>query len=216
MKKYFFASIILVSLSSFIFSQNADDYEKYEVFAGYTHIRQVSFSLDTINAGIPGLPSIFRTNRANVFKENPGRYNGGIVSGVVNFNRYMGVKGEFSLSVDKTPFPNVVNRNLKLKNSLYTFMGGVQIKDNSPEKKIKPFAHALAGVSLSSIKITGTSSGFSPLGSATGFSTAFGGGLDIKLSKKIKLRVIQVDYNPIFHSQSTQHNIRLATGIVFN
>ena len=216
MKKFSFASIMLALFSGLIFSQSTDDYEKWEVFAGYTHVRQVSFSLDTINPGIPGLPNIGRVNRANVFKENPGRYNGGIVSGVGNFSRYLGVKGEFSVSTDKTPFPNIANQNLKLQNSLYTLMGGIQIKDNTVEKKIKPFAHALAGASVSSLKITGTSSGFNPIANTTGFSTAFGGGLDIKLSNRIKLRAIQVDYNPIFQSNSTQHNIRFATGVVFN
>lgn len=93
----------------------------------------------------------------------------------------------------------------------YNYLGGIQIKNNSPEKKIKPFAHALAGVSKQSVKLkdivnTGDTfdvknRDFAIYGTDKltniGFAMEFGGGLDIRLNKRLDIRVIQFDYNPV-------------------
>ena len=52
-------------------------------------------------------------------------------------------------------------------------------------------------------------------GSETGLAGAFGGGLDIKLSNHVDLRLVQIDYNPIKFQDGIQKNIRLGIGIVF-
>jgi hypothetical protein len=54
------------------------------------------------------------------------------------------------------------------------------------------------------------------------FAMVFGGGIDVKLGKRIDLRLIQVDYNPIFVKTrngiegKTQHNFRIGVGLVFH
>jgi hypothetical protein len=90
------------------------------------------------------------------------------------------------------------------KQQHYNFLGGVQIKNNSKEKTFKPFAHVLAGVSRQSVKFDFgeiTQRQVAIFGSDeftnTGFTMALGGGIDIRLGRRIDLRVIQVDYNPV-------------------
>ena len=84
----------------------------------------------------------------------------------------------------------------------YNFLGGVQIKNNSKEKRFKPFGHLLAGVSRQTVEFKEFAQrDISTFGkdrfSNTGFTMAFGGGIDVRLSRRIDLRVIQVDYNPV-------------------
>lgn len=50
----------------------------------------------------------------------------------------------------------------------------------------------------------------------TGFAAAFGGGIDIRASNRIDIRVIQIDYNPTGVFDRTQHNFRIGVGIVFH
>jgi hypothetical protein len=50
----------------------------------------------------------------------------------------------------------------------------------------------------------------------TGFAAAFGGGIDIRASNRIDIRVIQIDYNPTRLFDGTQHNLRVGIGIVFH
>jgi hypothetical protein len=86
----------------------------------------------------------------------------------------------------------------------------VQIKDNSKDKRIKPFAHFLLGVARQSVKYK--ESGpifFNALNLGTdkvtnnGFSWALGGGLDIRVHRRIDIRVIQLDYNPVRTKEQT-------------
>lgn len=93
----------------------------------------------------------------------------------------------------------------------YNYLGGVQLKNNSKEKRFKPFGHAMAGVSRQTVKLkdfTDNGNSFDPANrprrifgtdeiSNTGLTMQFGGGIDIRLSKRIDIRVIQFDYNPV-------------------
>ena len=49
----------------------------------------------------------------------------------------------------------------------------------------------------------------------TGLAAAFGGGFDFRVSNRIDIRLIQIDYNPMKLFDSTQQNIRIGIGIVF-
>ena len=42
-----------------------------------------------------------------------------------------------------------------------------------------------------------------------------GGGLDIKVNKRIDIRAFQFDANPIYFDESTYLNMRFSTGVVF-
>ncbi len=115
-----------------------------------------------------------------------------------NFHRYVGAKFDFSThSKDDT--------------RLNQFLGGLQFKDNKMnDRRVKPFAHVLAG--LANTRFTGDSS--------NDFAMVIGAGIDVKVSKRVDIRLIQADYNPVFVRDSgysnTSNNFRLGVGIVIH
>ena len=111
MRKLLFSMIIMACAASFSFAQS-DDYNKVDVYVGFSHAR-VDFGGDF--EGFNGVE--------------------GAVTG--NISRYIGLKGDYAFhckSFDVLPTFEVTPRT-------HTLVGGVQFKDNSKETKVKPFAH---------------------------------------------------------------------------
>lgn len=209
-----FAFVVIASIYS---PAQTDEVKRAEFFAGY------AFGSAGANFGSGGAA-------APVFEDRVSQhgFNG---SAVLNVSRYVGIKGDVSGTYKNGRFsfqvPSGIQSNptvtvaFDAKTSLYNFLGGVQIKDNSTRKSIKPFAHAMIGAAHRSNKISG--GGFACVGiipcpasnTETGFAGAFGGGLDVRLGKGVALRVFQMDYNPIKFNAGTDHNFRFSTGLVF-
>jgi hypothetical protein len=204
MNKLINALCLAIVSCTAIFAQNSasDEYKKNEFYVGYSN------------------QQLDRGSRVS--------FNGVEVSATRNFNRYFGIKGDFSAAYRSQKFGStfasgttVNSYSAKQSASLYNFLGGVQVKDNAATTRFKPFAHALVGVAHKRDKVAdvvcqGTNCpviGFSF--NETGFGGAFGGGLDVKLNDRIDLRAIQVDYNPVYTSSSFDHNVRIGVGIVF-
>ena len=203
----------LMSLA--VFAQTSD-YKKAEVFVGYSN-NQVDSGL-SVDENFDGI------------NDDRSSFHGFNVSGVYNFSRYLGVKGDISGTYNNKRFdftvptvpPSTGQVSFVTNNSLYNFLGGIQIKDNASDKRLKPFAHILAGVGHGRIKVKNVvcdpdvdCSGIAGSVSETGLAGAFGGGLDVKLSDRVDLRAIQVDYNPIRFDGATTHNVRFGIGLVF-
>jgi opacity protein-like surface antigen len=101
-------------------------------------------------------------------------------------------------------------------------MVGPEIKGRN-QTRLTPFAHALFGLVYSRATFSTASPNFtlSDKDSQTGFTMAFGGGLDIRLSKRVSIRSM-IDYNPTFlrgsdiDSHSRQDRARLSLGILFH
>ena len=215
MKNHLFAITLLLITGVVSFGQ--DDYKRAEFFAGYSNGQN-----DNSN---------FRYNDNGGFRDiGPPSFHGFNVAGVYNVSRYIGFKGDFSGTYNRNTFnfpviqaggtATVSGEN---RNSLYNLVGGVQFKDNSDEKRIKPFAHGMVGVAFARTDSTGSCA---PSNLCTGifvpgnnrdhgFAGIVGGGLDIKLNDRIDIRAVQVDYNPIRFHDAMDHNIRLGVGIVF-
>ena len=211
MIKFILAACLAAGLGTVAFAQSSD-YKKSEFYVGYSN-GQIDNGVDTGNS--------FRD-----FLDDRTTFHGWEGAGVYNFHRYFGIKGDVSGTYNNKTFAfSTPNGNVAFKtnNSLYNFLGGIQVKNNGSDARFKPFAHALIGVGVGHTKIkdvscTGTADCSGLLGSdtETGFAGAFGGGVDVKLSDKIDLRAIQVDYNPVhFSNTGTDHNVRLGVGIVF-
>jgi len=100
-------------------------------------------------------------------------------------------------------------------------MAGPEIKGRN-HTRFTPFAHALFGLvnSHSEFSTSGTLN-LSDQSSDTGFTMAFGGGLDVRASKRISIRAM-MDYNPTFlkgsdiNSRERQDHARLSLGIIFH
>ena len=87
---FIFAVFLVVVSSTVAMSQTKTDYNKWEVYGGYSN-GQVDKGFDTGNS----FGAFFRDRRP---------FNGFEASGVYNFNRYFGVKGDVSGAYNKTSF----------------------------------------------------------------------------------------------------------------
>jgi hypothetical protein len=185
----------------------AQEYAKWEIPVDYTYVR--------------ANPSRFGNNRS---------LNGGGGSVVYNFNRFFGIRGDlqgygstnatFTIPVGTPALP--AGGTITTQGNLFTYMAGPQLR--LPTHTFKPFADFLFGGAHSNLyanlnKATG-STGASPSNNA--FAMAVGGGIDIRLSKTIYLRPIEVDYlltrfgsTALGLNGVNQNNFRYQAGIVF-
>lgn len=209
MKKLILSLALVVGASTFSTAQT--DYNKGEFFVGFSH-SQVDSGVDSGNS----VNSFFRDRIG---------FNGVEASGVYNVSRYVGIKGDVSGVYNKTRFTFPVGTQsvtVDTNNSLYNFLGGLQIKDNAKEGRFKPFVHALIGAGHGRTKVNNLTCTSTPTFncsditnvSETGLAGAFGGGIDVRLSDRVDFRAIQVDYNPIKFENSTDHNVRFSIGFV--
>ncbi len=213
MKRFILSLALMVTASAFASAQT--DYNKGEFFVGFSHA-QVDSGLDSGDS-------------VNSFFNDRIGFNGFETSGVYNVSRYVGIKGDVSGVYNSTRFSFPVTTggttqtvSVDTKNSLYNFLGGVQIKDNANEGRFKPFAHALAGAGhgrtrVNSVTCTTTAnidcSDITNV-SDTGLALAVGGGLDVRINDRVDFRAFQVDYNPIKFENTTDHNVRFSIGFV--
>ena len=187
----------------------SDDYKKLEFYAGYSH-HEVGNDLDDDDVVLD--PESFRG------------FNSSITG---NLSRYFGLKFDFAGHFKSRPitFGPVAN-GIDVDSRRYTYLGGIQVKNNSSEATFKPFVHALVGgahvrhrVKISNdvcIAIAPTPCPGDFTEKDTGFAAAFGGGLDIRASDRFDVRLFQIDYVPTRLFDGRQHTIRLGIGIVFH
>jgi hypothetical protein len=213
MKKFILSLALVVAASTLATAQT--DYNKGEFFVGYSH--------GQVDSGVDSGDSV-----NSFFRDRIG-FNGFETSGVYNVSRYVGIKGDVSGTYKSTrfSFPIITGANTQTvtvdtKNSLYNFLGGVQIKDNANVGRFKPFAHALVGLGHGRTGVNSVTCTTTPNIDCTditsvndnGLAGAFGGGLDIRVNDKVDFRAFQVDYNPIKFENTTDHNVRFTIGIV--
>jgi hypothetical protein len=190
MRKLFFATILIACAASFSFAQS-NDYNKVDVYAGFSHAR-VDFDAD-----LEG-------------------FNGFEAAVTGNVSRYVGLKGDYAFH-----FKSFDIAGIDIDAKTHTLVGGVQFKDNAKATKVKPFAHFMAGFTHARVDVdpvvciqqVGAPCPFGD--SETGFSGVIGGGLDFRINDRVDFRAIQLDYNPTRLGGETQHNFRIGVGVVF-
>ena len=198
MRKIFLAALLIASTAPFAFAQTGDDYNKYDVGVLYSHNR--------VDTGFDDPSS------ANFLSEREGFH--GVEAFVKgNVSRYVGLKGSYSFnrkSFDISGGTPLTTFNVDA--DIHQFLGGVELKDNARETKVKPFAHVMAGVAHAKADVNGLPNLDE---SETGFAGVIGGGVDFKLSDRVDLRAIQFDYNPNRSGGETSHNFRIGIGFIF-
>lgn len=212
MSKLLLIAIVIVACAAMSFAQSTSDYNKVEFLGGFSHNR--------VDTGIDDS----ETELSDIVNEREG-FNGFNASITGNVTRYVGLKFDLAGHFKTKNFP-FGQAGLEIDSSVFNFLGGVQLKDNSKETRIKPFAHALVGGARVRNKIN-FSDNFcitvfpSPClqdsdTSETGLAGALGGGLDFRVSNRLDVRAIQFDYNPTRIADATQHNFRVGVGIVIH
>lgn len=211
MRKLLFLAVLIVACASVSFAQSAD-YNKVEFYGGYSHNR--------VDTGIGDSDTSLR----DVIDEREG-FHGFNTSLTGNITRYVGLKFDLAGHFKEKSFPFLGTARVDVESSVYNFLGGVQLKDNSTETRFKPFAQALVGAARARNQVDFTDVVCAAVFPSpctdftetdTGFAGAFGGGLDIRASKRIDIRVVQIDYNPTRVFDGTQHNFRIGAGIVIH
>jgi opacity protein-like surface antigen len=154
------------------------------------------------------------------------------------FNSVFGLKGDFSVNRGEDTAA-IVGGTSSADTRVFYFMGGPTLKFRNAGR-IEPFVHALAGGAHTrfeiqrSFDIPGGTSQSSVTTSSTDFAAAIGGGLDVRVGERFSIRLIQVDYAPVFLRDRTinilgnagaivpftlegqrQDNLRFSIGIVF-
>lgn len=232
MKPSIWCVVLMLAAVAPLWGQGSGDVKKTEFFVGP--------SINGVDA------TGFTDKEVAAFAFDRTGYGGVEVSITRYITRYVGLKfdfsGQYSRTYGKTlgfitppcRFDSVPCglpsrlAQFNLRSSLYNVLGGVQIKDRESGSRLKPFAHALIGVAHARHAIrdcTDDDVGVisftlpcvaEPRVSDTGLAAALGGGIDIRLNKRLEFRAIQVDYNPTHTFDSTQHNIRIGVGIVIH
>jgi len=178
---------------------------KVEIFLGYSYLRAV--------------PTLAAGNRFVYL-------NGGSASIAFNFNRYLGLVGDFGdyndsqLRLNGDLSPGVV---VNSSGNAYTYLFGPRLSFRG-HGRLTPFAQVLVGgVHASDVTISGgcTGTGCTPLPAETKLALTAGGGLDVGLSRHIALRLIQAEYLMTRFNDNTtgasasQNDVRLSAGLVF-
>lgn len=178
---------------------------RVELFLGYSYLRAV--------------PTLAEGNRFVWL-------NGGSTSIAFNFNRYLGLVGDFGgfadsqLRVNGSANPGKV---VDSSGSAYTYLFGPRLSFRKHDR-ITPFAQVLfGGVHASPVTISSgcTGAGCTPLPAENKFAFTAGGGLDIRVHRHIAIRVIQAEYlmtkfdDPSNGQNASQNDVRLSAGIVF-
>ena len=208
MFKTMLVGMMILTCASLTAAQT-DDYKKLELFGGYSY-HVVGNDLDDDDV-IPD-PEGFRG------------FNTAITG---NVSRYFGLKFDFAGHFKSRPVPfGPLFNGIDVDSRRYTYLGGVQFKNNSSEATFKPFVHALVGATQvrHRVKITDQlciAIAPSPCPADftekdTGFAAALGGGVDIRASDRIDFRLFQIDYLPTRLFDGRQQTIRLGIGIVFH
>ena len=197
MRKIFLMAILIACSAPFTFAQTTDDYNKYDVFVGFSHNR--------VDTGI----SDGDEDIDDILDEREG-FNGFNASVAGNISRYVGLKGDYAFH--RKSFNDATLPGVDIDSDLHNFVAGVQFKDNARETKVKPFAHVMAGVAHAKADVSGLPAADE---SETGFAGVIGGGVDFKLSDRVDFRAIQFDYNPNRAAGETSHNFRIGIGFIF-
>jgi opacity protein-like surface antigen len=199
MRKLFMAALFIACTAPFTFAQTAsDDNNKVDVGVLFSHNR--------VDTGFDDPSQNFITEREGFNGVNA------FVKG--NVSRYVGLVGDYSFhrkSFDETFGTTTVGVDV----DLHTLMGGVELKDNNKETKVKPFGRVLAGFQHVRANVTGVP-GVNTDESDNGFSAAVGGGIDFRVSPRVDIRAVQLEYNPTRFEGQTQHNFRVGVGIIFH
>jgi len=200
-------------------------FPKYEIFGGYVAAGQAGDYTDLNFPGAPtGIPSTFSSTH------------GAEASLLYNFNRVLGLKGDFSVQPHSegfrvgvcTPLPcSPVMLNVAINPKLFNFLAGPEFKPRN-HSRFTPYVHGLVGLAhgnasftVSGAKGSGGVFSFSLKTSETGFAAAMGGGADIRLSNRFSFRS-GMDFNPAWvgrddsGARTAIKNVRLWGGILFH
>lgn len=218
MKKTFLLLLLILVSASATLAQGSNDYNKWDIYGGYS-LNRVESNLSQASFTSAGGTQTFTNLCSAATGQQIGpnsqqffckRRNANGLEGAVTYNisRYVGVQGDFTAHFKSTSYldtftPPGVKQTLSNRERLYNVLGGIQIKNNRRDARIKPFARALVGFARYTNQQSQTLDLFPQFNFTiqdrdTRFALKVGGGLDLRAGKRIDIRLISFDYNPVF------------------
>jgi opacity protein-like surface antigen len=188
-------------------SAQTPDSKRWEVFAGYSFERVDYEKLrdvlvfDGVQAPINGFAE---DDFRRTFK-TANNLNGFAASATYYWKKNIGITGEFSFNTgsqnkDVSQVNSVPGDTVNVRRTKYNILAGPQFKYKS-SSRFEPFARILAGVTyqknrsrflLNGAEIDRLEDNFKA------FTLSIGGGIDLRISKNVALRLVQIDYTPAF------------------
>lgn len=235
MRKLIILAVLIICCSPLALAQT--DEPKTEVFAGYSFLATQSRITNNDIRSLGGVtPAEFRALTGVELTGND-RFmptNGFEASVTRYFSKRVGLTGDFSgyYNRETTRFAGTL---LRANTSVYTILGGPHVRFSN-KGRLTPFVHALVGAARIRTSYTeiGSTDPVTATDSSTRLAMAFGGGLDLRVSKRVSLRLFQLDYSPILgkdrrvtasdststdfidlNGRAQSKNFRLSIGIVF-
>ena len=143
-------------------------------------------------------------------------------SATVNLTGGFGLTGDFSGHFKTRKLADPLGGFITNKVSIYNVLGGPQYRF-AGNSRVLSFVRALAGVANTRSTLDVPSINSRDDLSSTDFALALGGGVDVRVSDRVALRVFQVDYNPVFLGSGNElgfgnvraDNVRYSFGVVF-
>ncbi|MGE0132062.1 MAG: outer membrane beta-barrel protein [Blastocatellales bacterium] len=124
-----------------------------------------------------------------------------------NIVKWAGIKADFSGHYGDFEFLPGFGSDL----SAHLFLIGPQFSIRKNER-VQPFVHALFGVMRTDLSFFDVTGKITQRDST--FAMALGGGLDVKLTDHLAVRLFQADYVLTRFDDDSQHNFRASTGLV--
>ncbi len=223
--RFFLCATFMIICAAAAFGQ---DTPRWEVFGGYSHLRQERIQASDFRA-VNGLtPAQVQALLGQPITTNSGHagLNGFDVSVTGYITKRFGLTGDFSANFKNEPqtfFGNPSRAKLRTLN----FLGGPQIKFFN-DSKAAPFVRAMFGASRNRNQVTNALA--TATDEYTSFAMAIGGGVDLNVSEHIDVRLFQIDWVPVFTRDrrviSTDNTVfdlrgrrrndwRFAVGVVF-
>ncbi|MCG3162751.1 MAG: hypothetical protein JMDDDDMK_04081 [Acidobacteria bacterium] len=124
-----------------------------------------------------------------------------------NIVKWAGIKADFSGHYGGFTIVPGLGSDL----SAHLFLIGPQFTIRKSER-LQPFAHVLLGIARTDITYFDVTGRITARDSA--FALAVGGGLDVKVTDHLAVRLFQTDYVLTRFDDDNQHNFRASTGLV--
>jgi hypothetical protein len=153
-------------------------------------------SRGTVYGGYSLLHTNNNLNFSSDFTSSSNNFNGWEGQGTFNFTRHFGVTADFTGNAQQIAGLSFAGFSAGARQHIYEFLFGPTVSTSFGKSSV--FAHALFGAAHSSlgagvsVPILGGAS--VPLNSANAFAMAFGGGVDIGITRSFAIRAAQIDF----------------------
>ena len=231
-QRIFVLVVTLLVCAPLALAQN--DERKVEVFVGFSAIGAQNALTNKDIKTFDGItPAQFKALAGFELLDNERYIPGyGFEANVTRyFSKHVGLSGDFA-GYYRRANARIADTLFKADHSIYYVMGGPKVKLLN-EHRANVFFHALAGAAHTGVSYR-ENTNTNPVtanDSSTRFAMALGGGIDLRISKRISARLFQMDWIPMLGKdrrvtasdgtvvdimgRAQQGNFRLSAGLVF-